>query len=48
MIECPGVDVAGAVVTMYHSHEAAVGRRHHVNHLVRLAQRLLEHNHREG
>ena len=44
----PGVDVAGAVVAMNHSHERTVGRGHHVNHLVRLAQRLLQHNHGEG
>ena len=32
---------------MHHSHETSVRRRHHVNHLVRLRQRLLQHNHRE-
>ena len=44
----PGVDIAGAVVAMNHGDERTVGRGHHVDHLVRLRERLLQHNHREG
>ena len=43
----PGVDVAGAVVAVYHSHERTVGRGDQVDGLVGLRQGLLEHNHRE-
>ena len=43
----PGVDVAGAVVAVYHSHERTIRCGHHVDHLVRLREGLLEHNHRE-
>ncbi len=43
----PRVEVGCAVVAMHHSHEAAVGCGHHVNHLVRLAQLFLKHNHGE-
>ena len=41
----PSVDVAGAVVAVYHSHERTVWSGHHVNHLVRLGEFFLQHNH---
>ena len=43
----PCIDVAGAVVTVYHCHEASVRSRHHINHFVGLRQRFLQYNHRE-
>ncbi len=41
----PGIKVGSTVVAMHHCHEASVGGSHHVDHLVRLAEILLENNH---
>ena len=43
----PCVDLAGAVVAVYHSDERSVGSGDEVDGLVGLAERLFEHNHRE-
>ena len=43
----PGVDVAGTVITVNHGYQRTVGSGYHINHLVRLGEFLLKHNHRE-
>ena len=44
----PGIDVRCAVVAVNHGDDASVRSGHHVDHLVRLAEVLLKHYHREG